>query len=187
MAQSKNNVITHGLSGLVGGMIVFRNYNGRIIVANKPRMRTGELSEAQKAHLKLFYEAVSYAKLAMKDPEIKAAYQVNAGEGKTPYNMAIADYLHAPVIEQIDVSAYRGKAGNVIIVRATDDFRVKEVSVSIYDADGMEVEKGAAVLSVDGIDWVYTVRTDNTSLDGDKIVVLASDLPGHTTTGEQIL
>jgi len=187
MAQSKNNVITHGLSGLVGDMIVFRNRNGKTYVASKPNVRKGKMSDAQKEHVKMFQEAVLYGKSAILDPSTKAAYSVKAVNGRSPYNVAVADFLHAPDIEHIDVSAYVGKAGDVIKVRATDDFKVKEVSVGIYNADGTEVEKGLAVLSVNGIDWVYTAVTDNASLTGDKIVVQASDLPGHTTSGEQTL
>jgi len=31
MAESKNNVITHGLSGKLGDLIVFRNWNGKLL------------------------------------------------------------------------------------------------------------------------------------------------------------
>jgi len=187
MAQSKNNVITHGLSGLVGDMIVFRNRNGKTYVASKPNVRKGKMSDAQKEHVKLFQEAVLYGKSSILDPATKAAYQVKAVDGRSPYNVAVADFLHAPDINHIDVSAYEGKVGDVIKVRATDDFKVKEVSVGIYNADGTEVEKGLAVLSGNSIDWVYTVKADNVSLEGDKIVVQASDLPGHITSSEQVL
>ena len=44
MAESKNNVITHGLSGKVGDLIVFRSRFGRTFVSSKPKERTGELS-----------------------------------------------------------------------------------------------------------------------------------------------
>ncbi len=187
MAESKNNVITHGLSGKLGDLIVFRNRNGKTIVANKPRARTGNMSEAQKEHVNQFQEAVLYGKSVMVDPAMKAVYEPTVDEGLTVYNVAIADFFHAPEIKKIDVSRYTGKTGSIIKVEATDDFKVKEVSVGIFNADGSEVEHGSALLSANGIDWIYTVTTENTSLAGDKIVVQASDLPGHTTLGEKVL
>ena len=91
MAQSKNNIITHGLSGKVGDLLVFRSWNGKTIVASKPAERTGEPSEAQKQNQKRFQEAILYAKAAIADPDTKAAYKAAAAEGQTPYNVAVAD------------------------------------------------------------------------------------------------
>jgi len=70
-------------------------------------------------------------------------------------------------------------------VRATDDFRVTQVQVSIVNADGSVVEEGNAVQQANGIDWLYTATVANESLAGDKIVVRASDKPGNITTLEQ--
>ena len=61
MAQSKNNIITHRLSGKVGDLLVFRNRAGKTIVAFTPRARTGEPSDGQKRQQKRFQEAVVYA------------------------------------------------------------------------------------------------------------------------------
>ena len=185
MAESKNNVITHGLSGKLGDLIVFRNWNGKTIVANKPSPRTSELSQAQKEHQKHFQEATIYGKAALTDPTTKAGYEAAASDGETAYNVSVADFFHAPNIDEINVSKYTGKIGDTITVKATDDFKVTEVSVAIYNADGSEVEHGLAVQSANGVDWVYTATADNDSLDGDKIVVQASDLPGHITAGEK--
>jgi len=52
MAQSKNNIITHGLSGKVGDLIVFRSWNGKTIVASKPTARTSDLTRTQKQPIK---------------------------------------------------------------------------------------------------------------------------------------
>ena len=187
MATSKNNVLTHGLSWTVGDLLVFRNRAGKTIVASKPRERVGEYTESQKLHQHQFQQATLYGQSVMTDPALKAEYEATAKSGQSAYNVAVADFFHAPDIDTIDVSAYTGKAGDTITVKVTDNFKVTGVSVSIYNADGTEVEKGLAVLSVNGIDWVYTAVTDNASLTGDKIVVQASDLPGHTTSGEQTL
>ncbi|MEI6754912.1 MAG: hypothetical protein WCK78_17330 [Paludibacter sp.] len=181
MAESKNNVLTHGLTGLVGDMIVFRSRGGKTFVSTKPKARTGEMSEGQKEHIGKFQEAVLYAKAAVADPIKKAGYAQAASENQTPYNVAVADFFHAPDIKDVDLSKYTGKVGETITIRATDDFKVMEVSVAIYNADGTEVEHGLAVLSANGVDWIYTATTENASLDGDRIVIRASDLPGNVT------
>ena len=40
MAESKNNVLTHGLSGKVGDLIVFRVRGNKTFVSSKPKERT---------------------------------------------------------------------------------------------------------------------------------------------------
>ena len=181
MAQSKNNIITHGLSGKVGDLLVFRSWNGKTIVASKPAERTGEPSEAQKQNQKRFQEAILYAKAAIADPDTKAAYKAAAAEGQTPYNVAVADFMHAPDIDEVNVSKYTGKVGDTITVSVTDDFKVSEVSVAIINQDGTEVEHGLAQAALGGLQWLYTATADNSSLTGDKIIIRASDIPGHTT------
>lgn len=181
MAVSKNNVLTHGLSGTVGGLLVFRNRGGKTVVASKPRERIGEMSEGQKAHQQRFQHATLYGQTVMGSRGLKAEYEASAKEGQSAYNVAVADFFHAPDIETIDISAYTGKAGDTIRVKVTDDFRVSEVSVSIYNADGTEVEHGMAVQSENKTEWVFTAKVANASTEGDRIEVRATDLPGNET------
>jgi len=187
MAESKNNVLTHGMTGLVGNMIVFRSPGGKTFVSTKPKARTGEPSDNQKQHQGRFQEAILYGKTAIADHQKKADYAKAITGGETAYNIAVADFFHAPNIKDVDVSKYTGKVGETITIRATDDFKVMEVSVAIYNADGTEVEHGLAVLSANGVDWVYTAIAENASLDGDRIVICASDLPGNVTEKEKSL
>ena len=37
---SSNNVVTYGLQGLIGRMLVFKQMNGKTVVANRPRKST---------------------------------------------------------------------------------------------------------------------------------------------------
>ena len=186
MAESKNNIITHGLSGKVGKMLVFSQRNGKTIVSTPPK-QGAEQSDKQKAHLQLFQEAVIYAKNALKNAETKEAYAAAAEEGQTAYNIAVADMMNAPDIEEIDLSAYTGKPGDTISIKATDDFKVTAVTVEIYNADGSVVEKGSAILSDTGLEWVYKATTNNADLHGDKIVVKATDLPANVSEMEQLI
>lgn len=186
MAESKNNVITHGLTGLVGDMLVFRNRGGKTFVSSKPKERTGELSEGQKLQHERFQEAILYAKSATSNPDTKAEYAKAITGNETAYNVAVADFFHAPNIKSIDLSGYTGKTGETITIRATDDFIVVDVTVSIYNADGTEVEHGQAICT-NGADWIYTATADNSSLDGDRIVVRATDMPGNKSEEERSL
>lgn len=187
MAESKNNVLTKGLTGLVGDMIVFRNRGGKTFVSAKPKERSGELSENQKQHQGRFQEAILYGKTAIADPSQKAAYEDVTTGGQTAFNVAVADFFHAPEIKDVDVSGYTGKSGDKIIIRATDDFKVSSVMVAIYNADGTEVEHGLAIQSPNGVDWIYTTTQANASLAGDRIVIQATDIPGNVTEQQKNL
>jgi len=187
MAESKNNVITHGLSGKVGDMIVFSTRNGKTIVSSKPKARTGEPSDVQKAHQAKFQQAILYAKAAINDPATMQDYKDAAGDGVTPYNVAVADFFHAPDILKVDISNYGGKVGDTIKITVTDDFKVKEVSVRILNIDGTQVEHGMAIENSGTYEWIYTATAINENLNGDKIVIEASDMPGNVSEKEEII
>ncbi len=183
MAKSQNNVVTHGLSGKIGDMLIFRQQGGKTIVStksNKPRKQ----SEKQKEHQKRFQRATLYAKAAQATEEYLTAA---ASKGKTPYLVAVADFFNAPDIDQIDVSAYTGNPGDMIRIRVTDDFSVKSVTIRISNNDGSLVEEGAAQPDALGIEWIYTAAATNGNLSGDKIEVFASDTPGNITSDALML
>ena len=187
MATSKNNIITHGLSGKVGDILVFSQRAGKTIVGKVPEKTHVPLSEKQKQVNARFQEAVIYARGAIADENQKNAYAQNAGDGKSAYNVAIADFFNAPDIETIDLSGYTGKPGEKIIIKAFDDFKVKQVTVEIYNHDGTTVEKGDALPDASGLQWIYTTTAVNEQLAGDKIIVKASDIPGNITESKKEL
>lgn len=181
MAESKNNIVTHGLSGKVGDILVFSQRNGKTIVSKAPKERTGGLSEKQQAQAQKFQKAVLYAKSVLANPNKKQMYEAMSDDSKgvSAYNVAVADLLNAPDIEMIDLSKYSGNLGDVIKVMATDDFAVIGVHVKIENADGSLVEEGAAIDN--GGEWVYTATASNPDLSGDKITVTALDNPANLT------
>ena len=187
MAESKNNIITHGLSGKVGDLIVFSQRNGKTIVSKAPKDKTGEDSQKQKDQQQKFQRAVLYAKAVLNDPEQKELYEADADQahGVSTYNVAVADLLNAPKIEKIDLSAYTGKKGDIIKITATDDFKVASVTVRIENADGILVEEGSALDS--GFEWLYTAVSNNEDLSGDKITIKATDNPANLTEKSQTL
>lgn len=179
MAKVGKNIITQGLSGMLGDQLVFRIRGGKTIVSKAPVKTDTPLSESQKHHKRRFQEAVLYAKSVIAIPESKEAYQSEAKDGQSAYNVAVADFLNAPQIDEIDVSQYTGQSGSVILVRAVDDFDVAEVSVEITNADGELVEEGQAIEEMGGLQWKYTATTANGDISGDKITIRVSDVPGN--------
>jgi hypothetical protein len=185
MAVSKNNVVTHGLSGKIGDMLVFRQLDGKTIVSQVPE-KPKRVSEEQLEHQKRFQQATIYAKSAVDSPDTKELYETAAKKkkGVSAYNVAVADFFGAPDIETIDLTEYTGKVGDQIRFVVSDGFAVKAVKVRIINADGSLVEDGSAVQGTGNL-WVYAAAQNNESLEGDKIVVSASDLPGNVTQEEQ--
>lgn len=105
--------------------------------------------------------------------------------GMSTYNVAVADLLNAPDIEEINLSGYAGNPGDIIKITATDDFGVVAVNLKIENSDGTLVEQGAAVNN--GAEWIYTATTLNPDLTGDKITVTASDAPANLTEESKIV
>ena len=187
MAKVGNNIVTQGLSGMLGNQLVFRMRGSKTYVAKAPVKTEQELTEAQIEHRRHFQEAILYAKGAIASPEMKAAYQEAAEEDTTAYNVAVADFMNAPHIDEIDISQYTGQPGSNIVVRAVDDFKVAEVAVVIYNPDGSLVEQGLAVEEQGGYQWKYTATALNADLSGDKIIIRVSDIPGNLTEQIQML
>lgn len=184
MAVLKENIFIESLLGCLNSRFVIRRCKGQLIVAKKP-VRKAPLSESQKRHTSRFKDAVVYAKTALADEEIRRGYQKRAEESGrilSAYNMAIADYMHGPVIGEIDLAGYRGCLADVIRIEATDNFGVAGVMVEILRDDGSLLEVGMAE-SVKGYPegWVYYAQSMVASTRGYQVNVRVTDLPGNVT------
>ena len=190
MAKLGKNAVVHTASGKFGDLIVFRQLKGgRMIISHAPQTDPErKYSEKQMAVQKKFQEAVIYGKGILKNPELKDMYDQKADAGQSAYNVAFADFLNAPHIDEIDMSGYTGNAGDKIIIRAVDDFMVKEVGVVIYNPDGSVADEGQAVPGEsNALDWEWTATQVNSTVPGDKIVIRVSDIPGNLTEKEQVI
>ncbi|MEJ7778690.1 MAG: hypothetical protein WKF68_03790 [Daejeonella sp.] len=188
MARSKFNVLTHGLSGLVGDMIVFRQRANKTIVCGKPRPSSKAPTASALAIRERFKRSSHYAASAMENTMLKAEYQLTAKLGQSAYNMAFSDYQKAPEIYQdIVLDGYTGVVGETIEVSVLDDFRVQSVHVKVASADGTLIEQGEAVQTPNGLDWAYTFTAANSEVTGSKLTITAMDLPGNKTVLEKIL
>ena len=187
MALVGKNIVTKGLTGMLGETIVFRLRGGQTVVATAPEKQDRIPTTKEKAHREKFGRAILYGKAVVKNPEQKTLYETQADENTSAYNVAVADFMNAPMIDEVDVSLYTGEIGSTIRVRATDDFMVSSVNVKIENPDGTLAEEGLAVADETGLDYIFTAKKKNASLEGDKITIEVNDLPGNETVVSQVL
>src|SRR5215213_7490777 len=122
-----------GLRELSGGMgdWVYSLRKGKTVLGMRP-MRTAEPSEMQLARREQFKEAVSFAKMAMADPALRAFYEPIAEEREiSVYVLAVADFLSEPSFKPLDLTNYKGRIGDLIAIRAVDNIGLLNVNVSI--------------------------------------------------------
>jgi len=187
MAESKNNLVTNGLSGKLGKNLVFVQRMGKTIVRQAPSKVTKQRSEVQQQHFNRFRLAVLYAKKALADSSIKEAYAKAAKPGQTAQNVAVADFLQSPHITHVNTSGYKGHTGDTIVINAIDDFGVVAVKVSILTGNDVVLEEGNAIQSANATEWVYTAVQDNPAVQGSRIIIQAFDLPDNMTEQAQML
>ena len=177
MARQKNNIIMRSTRGMVGGQIVFKRRAGKGYVSAAPEVNENRVpTTGQQTVQSKFATSVAYAKIAINDPAVKAAYKAVALRNQSAFNVAFQDAQYAPRVVAVITDGYIGNVGNVIIARATDDFKVTTVKVAIRDSNDVLIEEGPATPSSEGL-WTYTVTQNNASLTGTKIKVTAFDMP----------
>lgn len=177
MAKVFSNMVMQGLSGLLGNQLVIRQDKaGRTIITARPRYNPNRaFSEAQKQHHNDFREAAAYARSARgADIYVSKA----AGTPLNPYNVALADWFHAPEILEMDLGGWSGQPGKVIRVKALDDVLVTQVMITIRDGGGALLEQGPAT-SMDALWWEYTTRS--TASGRLTVTAAAQDMPGNIT------
>lgn len=181
MARSKNSVLK-GASGRIGEFVVKEFKDGRQVLANLPRERKKHSPE-QKKHLDHFQEAKDYAKHVKKRSALREQYERGAkGTTLNWQNLAIRDFMNPPEISEIGVDFYAGEPGEVIRIRATDDFKVVSVSVKITGANRKVIEKGEAQARGKRGLWRFFTTTKNPQPKGTEIKVTAVDFAGNDVT-----
>lgn len=182
MAFVDNNPLLKGASGALGKNVVFKQVRGRTHMTNMPRKRKRS-SEKQKEQQDVFQLAVRYAKRACSFPEWKAMYAKGINDRKHSANaVAVSDYLNPPEIHEINVLTYTGAPGELIRIRAFDDFKVASVIVTITNAEGIVIEKGEAQLRGKKGLWRMMTTVRNPSAPGTVFSVVAKDMAGNETT-----
>jgi hypothetical protein len=177
------NPAFEGMSGQLGEM-VFRELRGETIISRKPTL-SGEPTIDQVAQRERFKQAVAYGKSALANADTRALYETAAKTKDMPiFALTVADFFNAPVIDNVDLSAYNGQAGNLITISARDDFGVVKVHVSITDDASDVIESGEAVLTSGS--WVYTVTEAVAAGTNVTVNVVATDRPGGTVVSGSI-
>jgi hypothetical protein len=182
MAKSKNNILTKGLSGMIGKQIVFRSWNGKTFISVAPK-KPKKQSLIQKENRSKFKRATIFAKSMMKDPVKKAEYIGIAKKLQLPnaYTAAITDYMRNPQIEALDLASYTGKANEEIKVTVSKkNFDIHEVEVVIVDSHGDVIEKGKAKKGL-LTEWIYKTTKDIDKQEKTVFLVRARDRAGNIT------
>ena len=168
-----------GARGMLGNVVVYRQFRGKTLMCNRPEKRQGITPHQQRMKTR-FLEAVAFAKKQIADPVTKALYQPGPESKFTSaYAAALADYLKRPVIDDVDVSGYKGKEGDAIIVKASDVAQTLTVTVSVLGVDGSVIEQGEALPAMLTDDYVFRVRKRNDLIRGSIIHITVRDRPGN--------
>jgi hypothetical protein len=175
------NLVEKSVSGAMGKELILREVGDAGLLAEAPTINPNRVpTPAQEDQQDKFAAASDYANAVLENPDLKETYEAKATKRKPAFRVAFTDYLKAPKVKKIDSSGYKGTVGSTIVVRAVDDFAVKQVSVSIYNAAGDLVEEGLAILDpIIRVRYVYTASQVVAILPGCKIKAVAEDIPGN--------
>jgi hypothetical protein len=177
MIQHSFNAISTGARGKFNKQVVMYFRYGKQIIAKAPVKRPGRGTDAQERTKASFREGAAWSATVRKSPAMHAIYKAGLHDALNVHNLAIADYLQAPVIHGVAVED-RG-----ILVSATDNFKVAGVTVKLFNRNGELIESGKAVQE-DDTTWLYAPRREQ--LDGCRIVVSVKDLPGNEAVRELV-
>ncbi len=172
MAKIWYNPAIQGICGKIGDWVYRRMRDGSMRVSRKQDFSKRKLSQKQKEHHERFRRAAAYAREAAKSQPLYA--QAGKETGLCPYNAAMADWFHPPVIQTVEWEADR------LLVWATDNIMVAGVRVVVLGEKGEVLEEGEARRS-DGKGnewWEYSPEAKG------RIAVEARDLAGNVTKKE---
>ena len=188
MAFAENRTIAGALRGSLGKELVFREWDGKIIVS-KYSASTVESTRAQAKTREKFSLASKYAKSVLRNPDnaLAEAYAAVLKPRQNVYSRALEDFMSPPVVKLIDTSNYNGNVGSMIIVHAVDDFRVTGVTAEIFSTGGTLLEYGEAIIDTNSLNWVFTCTKINNLVPGMIIKATATDIPGNTGSLELTL
>jgi hypothetical protein len=177
VAKIELNSAIRRIRGTMDNWVYRKNGDG-VAIAKRPT-RTAAPSPAQLAVREQFRAAAAYARTVQLDPVQRPRYEAAAkAKGMRPFAFAVADFLNPPAVLAIDLTSYHGLAGDLIKVRARDDFEVMSVTVAVRDGEGAVIQEGAAVLT-DGV-WQYTTTVGIARDESVTINATATDRPGRT-------
>ncbi len=142
MATIANNLLTKGLSGMLGKTFVFKNIrNKTVLAAYTPPSK--KQSEAQKANRSKFRDAAAWAQMILQDPDQKVYYQKRAKKLGLPnaYTSAITDYMRKASVREVTIRKSNNRTTYSV---SKKDFQLKEAAVEVRDETGTLVNSQTA-------------------------------------------
>ena len=105
-------------------------------MGRKPDLEGREPTEAQQAQREQFRQAAVWqdgdtctcvtAGASVADSATKAIYEEAAkAKGQPVFSLTVADFFNAPSVDEVDLSAYAGRVGDAIAIRAHDDLMAR--------------------------------------------------------------
>jgi hypothetical protein len=107
---------------------------------------------------------------------LKLDYQAAARPSQSAFNVVFNDAYKGPELSKLNTDAFAGNPGEIITVRAIDNFFIDSVRISILDSTGAVLEEGAATPNANGLDFSYTATQANASLVGTTIRTVAEEI-----------
>jgi hypothetical protein len=182
MALLDPNTLIGIIQGKIGNLVFVRTKEGRVIVRHPP-VRKGERTMAERANQTRVVLANAYVQNLRLHPDQYAPYQLAAKlMGKRACDLAKADFTHPPVIHDVDVAAYSGKADELLQIQAIDNFEVANVTLRFTDINGVLIEQGTAVRDEQPGLWTFVTQAAVAAGGAVVIHVTALDRAGNSAT-----
>src|ERR1039457_1629745 len=181
MANATENVIDRRLHGKFGTSCIFRTRNKKTFMSPYPDYSKIKWSKNQKAIRIHFREEMIWTRQTLSDPEKRKYYRKRAKRGQSIWQAAMSDFLKKPGISLIDAGGYKGRKGDVIRIRAVDNFLVSSILITIINALGIEVESCVIPNPNPGsmVELEYKTMESNPDWQGGRVVVRVTDSPGN--------
>ena len=94
MPKVRFNPLIDEIEGIMYDVVFKKSSKGKMIVTKRPDMTGVEWSESQQNQRQRFKQANDYAKAAMADPKVRAAYEKRAKKDhRSPFRVAFSDYF----------------------------------------------------------------------------------------------
>ncbi|MFA0963341.1 hypothetical protein AB9P05_16175 [Roseivirga sp. BDSF3-8] len=181
MAIIENNPWIEGARGMVRGAVVYRQLNGKTVVSSRPKRSCKPRTDKQIAYKERFRAASVYGNRVKECPALSEVYRVGVKPGVGVYSVALKDYIKAPVIEDVLVINFNGRAGETLGIYAYDDFAITSLRVTLLDANGDRIEGGEGRVVVENALYEYELVTNLATDAPTYIRITARDRPGNAT------
>lgn len=187
MISGKGDLLA-GYTGKLGKSGMYRRVvKGREIIQSCPHRKKAKEKQERPAQVRRFQMATRWAKLALKNQEIREIYRKTAQGFSSATSMAIKDYLIPAEITKVVTSGYRGRAGYRIVIKVDNIVPVKSVEIMISNPEGETIESGPAVATSSGFLWHYVTTRSNPLFKGSVIRIISRDLPDHQVEWTRVL